>query len=982
MKFNCLTDIFPAYSSFSIPLILFLCLPVHARQTYSFSPYDYTNIRYLEASLFKKNSAETIVTGQGSIDYRISVESEDAGWYELWAYAADWPTKIFLDNKLLAHTALLNDTWKKNGQLSKVFNIYLETGHHILRFQRLYFPGLPYIHHIQLQPSKNISGQVRATPEQDRLVFRLNELFSLNLNAQKSSRPEKISITIRDTITSEITSTIKHTVPSGSGIQKETIPIPTNKEGVFDLEITNPFAGYVDRTLQYVVIDTEHQAVRNKYEIEKELIATIDPSITPPDYFSKHFDIQKDYYESGANGVYDKLNKPDFFAYKLNLPDNSSFYLAEIDYPDDQRRLFSISLVDEAVNPYALDSGVITGGHLPLSNKIQTSQLYFYARSIDPRLLFLNWHSGQKIAVSKIRIFKLSSSLPPLIRSKSGRQFGMFLEEPLRFTTYFGARPHIKDWTEIKKSAERWAEWSRFIGCNLWMPSIANYQTMMWPSQFLPGYMPAEEANQGLLGPDSPKDPFSKDLMLLLLLIAEKNDISFIGELNIQLQGFIKEALDKRFGGNGDISLNSNKTPWLIVSDTGEVGGVSAFKPYHNPLHPEVQKWVKDIFFELANRYKTSSAFQGLAIRLMGWAFPSWQAFPSIHWGYGDYTIGLFEKDTGISVPVLGKGPSRFKLRSDWLTNNHYQDWVDWRCKKIFSFHVELSKILKNARPDLRLYINSFGPDFSLSDWGKYGGWKQRALKIRELGWVNVIKESGIDPSLYKNSENITLNNTYTFEPGSKAKGSTAAEQEKVEYQETKDPTPIRATAMTKTYGEKGTVNFFHHYMEHDFSVKNIGYSNIIRNKSEDLRIVGLIEPPDKLVLNRYLDAMAEGNIVFMTDGGLGYILGQPDQLRPFLKEYHSLPDIWMNKLPDTTDNIAIWYGNSEQNITYFYIVNPSDKSFNIQVSFNKNTISKSANTDRIVDMNNLSLPPYSLQVFYNTIPLCVPIKYTSHSIY
>ena len=650
-----------------------------------------------------------------------------------------------------------------------------------------------------------------------------------------------------------------------------------------------------------------------------------------------------------------------------------------MDYPDDKKRNFTISLVDEAVNPYALDSGIITGGKLPLSNKIQTTQLYFYARTNNPRLLFLNWHSNQKIAISQIRVYKISSKLPALLTQKSERQFGSYFEEPLRFTTYFGALPKSSEWGEIKKTADRWAEWSQFIGTNVWVQSIANYQSMMWPSLVLPGYIPSEEDNFGLIGSSSLKDPMQKDLIRLLLLTAEKNNISFIGELAMPMSGFIKQALDIRFGGNGDISRNSTETPWLTVSDRGTIGSDSGFDPYFNPIHPKVQQWVTDLITELANRYKDSSAFSGLAIRLMSWSFSSWQAFPSIHWGYEDYTINLFVKETGIQIPA-STGTDRFKQRYEWLTKNHYNEWVNWRCNKIKNFYVKLSNILQTARPDLKLYIDAFGPDYSTADWGQNGGWSQRAVKINTLGWSYVIKEAGIDPAMFKSLPNIVLNNSFTYQPGVKATGNTAIQQENVEWQEVNDPAAVLATTKSNGDGEENAVQFINNYMEYGFPVKNIGYSKLLRNSSDKLYIAGTLYPSDKLIVSRYINAMADGNITFMSDGGLGYILGQPTQMQPFLKEYLSLPKIGMKKLIGTGNPVALWYGKKSTE-NYYYLVNRSDKTVNIKITFTNGSSSIQLTSNAAIDTNNISLAPYSLMALKNTITNSIPLKIDTISI-
>ena len=168
--------------------------------------------------------------------------------------------------------------------------------------------------------------------------------------------------------------------------------------------------------------------------------------------------------------------------------------------------------------------------------------------------------------------------------------------------------------------------------------------------------------------------------------------------------------------------------------------------------------------------------------------------------------------------------------------------------------------------------------------------------------------------------------------------------------------------------------------MEYDFPVKNIGYDKLLRNNSKTIRIAGLLEPSGKLVLSRFLNAMAEGNITFMTDGGLGYILGQPAHLQPFLKEYYSLPKIGMQKLAGTGNQVALWYGNKTGEI-YFYLVNRTDKTVTIKITFSTDTESVKLTSSHTTDTSNLSLPPYCLMAFKNSVANSIPVKVDTLSI-
>lgn len=52
----------------------------------------------------------------------------------------------------------------------------------------------------------------------------------------------------------------------------------------------------------------------------------------------------------------------------------------------------------------------------------------------------------------------------------------------------------------------------------------------------------------------------------------------------------------------------------------------------------------------LAGRYKDSPAFRGVCLRLMSWVDPGLNNFRSLDWGCDDYTVGLFEKETGLAA--------------------------------------------------------------------------------------------------------------------------------------------------------------------------------------------------------------------------------------------------------------------------------------------------------------------------------------------
>jgi len=918
------------------------------------------------------------IKGIGYIEYKITITELHSGWYELFVNSASWPTDFFIDDQLIGHFSFSKQRWL-DGPKYKALNLYLMPGTHVMRFERLYHPGLPHIRSVKLRPSIDFSGKVSLTATSDKMVFRAGEPLTMHLMAEKQSIVNEINFDIKDAFTGELVTSFSHNISNGVGLYENNLSIPTNVEGVFNVDVNHAGVGQLARSFQYVVIDTKSKE-SSSATLSKQLVDRIDATQTLPDYTSSsnrvvtNRNIVGSYLESKKRGIYGNRNKPDFFSYKLNLPE-LGFYLIEVDYPDDAARAYTISLVESVANPHALDTGVVTGGNYAISNEIQTSRIYFHAREKQPRLLFLNWHSGKRIAIKEIRIYRVDENSQVLMRemSQSQRKFGVFYEEPMRFTAYFGANRTGSQWTEIYKTTKRWATWSNLIGQNLWLQSIANYQHVMWPTNLLSGYAPADENSFALLGPVSPFDMQKKDIVRLLLLMAEKYNISFVGELAIPASGYLKTAMDRRFSKAASDRVDGEKKPWLIVSADGKIGGKSPYQPYFNPIHTDVQKWIEDVVVEIVMRYKDSPNFDGLAVRLMSWSFASWQGFPSIHWGYGDYTINKFERDTGIKIPHNVKAPGRFKKRYKWLTKNHYKTWVDWRVTQVTEFYKKLYSRLQSARPDLKLYINTFGPDFSQSDWGKKGGWPARYRKLQKLGWHNLLRESGLDPLRFKDSSGIIFSNSFQYPAGIRSKrnirGKAADKLGALQWQEAHNPKAIHLSAKLKDNGSVAAVRFGNAYMEYDFPVKWIGYDKIHWRKAKKIRIVGAINPPGRMALKKYAWALAEGNINFMTDGGLGYVLGDPSVLQSFMREYHSLPDIGMTKLGDSKnkDNV-LWFG--EKNFQgYIYIVNTSGKPSISLVQFDKSAELTRITTGKMLstDENNVArilLQPFELIAF------------------
>jgi sugar lactone lactonase YvrE len=920
--------------------------------------------RYLSQAQQVAIKPRNLLTGPGEAEYGFRVPRN--GWYELWVESCTWSTDLVLDGRLLTHTTFTSGEWKPDHRAEKVLNLFLAMGEHRLRFVRPWPPGLPYLHRFFLEPARDATGMVRLAPIQDCMVFRRGERFTLQLQAGRQAAAYDIHLTLADPETDRTARQWTVPVPAGEGLLSTTIDVATDRAGVFDLHVRDAAGRPMDRTVQFVVIDTRPAPAADlPAKLNKRLVQEIDCARQEPDYSTSPTRVIRAalgaYRESGTRGRFGQQLQADSFAYTLKLPSIQEPYLAEIDYPDDDQRTFSIALIERAANPYAPTQGVASGGVFSLSGQMQPHVLFFYPREEQPRLLFQNWYPGQRAAAARIHVYRITGDVPCLRPQAGGRAIGMWQEEPMRVTGNYGAAPTGNAWPNVLRPVERMAQLSGYVGFNLYEPTIAVYQTRLWPSRQLPTFA----VDPSILGPGSLKDPLEKDLLRLVLLTAERHRMSVVGQLFITPQTGLSQYLEQRFGGDGDAEhLAAGNKPWLLVHRSG--------KPPHgwfNPLYPPVEDWVADVVQELADRYKDSPAFKGLAIRILAWQFYSWQALPSIHYGYEDYTIEQFQRETGVKVPVARDAADRFQQRYRWLMANAYQRWVDWRCDKIFRYHCRLARILTAARPDLKLYLDCFGPnfaeDYSNSDW-------------EERGWLGLIRETGLDPARYRGEPSIVLSDARSYPPAIRAvrEGPLGAARQRAEFF---DPQPVREAAKPQDAGSVSAVRMDAQSMEGEMiEYARLGMPRGLLQNKKTIHGAGILNGAGRHALLRYANAMADGNITWITDGSHGQPLGQPQFTREFFAEYRALPEIGMARLEGSGDPVAVWYGGS--GARYFYLVNRTGWPIDVELHFSAPPqLTRLATGERMATEPASSarwkLKSYELLAFENAVPQSRPLR-------
>lgn len=951
-------------------MMLALCLggvaaPAHAAgpQVIEIQPKDFIASYLLEeegqvaANIRQKNA----FTEWAFAEVGYAFEVPAAGWWEFWLQGNNTPFDLIIDGRTLIHAPIASGVWAPDQHLQKMLNVWLTAGRHTLRLSKPEPYGIPGVSKMQFRQARDLAGMVRAELVGDRTVIRKGEGLALTLVAGQGAEPRTVRVATSAEGSKEEIWSQEVKIPAGAGNVKVPVHLPDDKEGSFDVTFTDPAGRAVDRTIQYLVVDVTHAPPAGR-EPERELVQEIDCGAQAPDYASAATRVipwqAGDYRESGARGRQGYNMNADWFAYTLKLPTVQDLYLAEIDYPDDDERVTLIALLERAQNPYSLALGYASGGIYSLSHQMQTQLLYFYPREQDPRLFFQNWKTGMKSAAARIRVYKLAAAPAGPARGLTGRTFGGYQEENIRFTTHYGSTPDGNGWNNYFKSINRFGRHYQSMGGNFWQPTIGNYQEFLWPSKTTKGYAAPDIGGYALAGPQSLNDPIAKDIVRLQLLVCEKYGMGMIGELHIPPNRVFKRHMDKVFGGTATIADNGPHKPWLAVSRTGALCQDSLNKPYWNVFYPGVQDWTASVIAESANRYKDSPAFKGLCVRLMSWVFGGWQTVASIDWGYEDYTIGLFEKDTGIKVAVAGEGPDRFAKRYAWLMANAYDPWVNWRCAKIYAYHSRLAQILTRARPDLKLYLSTYGPIYD-RDYNQVLDWKDQ-------GWNQLIKEAGIDTALYNNNPAIIVQSMVSY-PSSSSRAKTPLEAA-VTRDQNLDPGQFHATAhAAKGGGTYSVIHFDADSFEGDFcETKAVGFSEMKGNNKRPCGN-GVINPAGVHCMERFAEAMAAGNVISISDGSHGYDQQQPQYLKPFIAEYRSLPVMGMTPVEVNADPVAAWQGVAQDRM-YFYVVNRLDQPVEIALRFDGPAMPVRLATREPAGISNgslgMTLAPYELRAY------------------
>lgn len=856
----------------------------------------------------------------GWFDYRLIVDR--AGWYRLLVKASPHlsGSEFIFNPNIPARSVRLDNGRSIGNDQFEAGWVWLSLGPHILRAQNLSWTGFPQIKQVQLEAATDRTSAFRILPP-EMTVFSKGTCAPLTFEAGGNATPFAI-----DVLFSLHGSSLGHqrvtVVPSPAPI-RQSISVPCSTAGDIVADLRANSGSDVHARLGYSVFDTtptEPTFHRGRLALE------IDAASHPPDFQSGENSVVSspagNYRSSGSHGTtpfvrrgapFNLPPRPDWFAYRVEGLIPNRPYILDVQYPDDEPRVFVTAFRDSHGRGYPISVGTETGVVWPLSNRMVHRTAVIWPSSSDARVILLNIHDGMKAAISHIRLYEADLvKTEPIAPQTRGRDVTFWYEEGDNFRDIVG-EGHEPD--AVFTPVDRFLAQARSSGASVVSPTVVVYNFAMYPSHFNITF-----SNQGA------------DLTAAFMLGAERYGLKIVPQVYPRADELLwpprdRRSLDKR------LLLSADGQQHLLQS-TGEM----VRPPFYNPINADVRNWYVGMIGELADRYKSYPAFSGIDLRVSDWQNPALNNLVSLDWGYDAETVTRFFDETKLVPPAYldlsTDAPRAARLRHDYLVTQRRAAWITWRCENIRDLYRDIVARIHSARPDLRLSVSVFA----------------------DRAWTpEMMRELGIDLNLLRALDGVTIIDARLGHGAREA----APAWRRAQYSDFLSLEQLNALAGRDGY--RPDVIAPMEYIEITARVAHASAVGLAPSAKEP-RISAASEPPGRLALVRYATILGLTDAFMLGDGGNGYVFGGAAQAE-FFREFRSLPRLPFERLRGVPDTIVL-----RQREGLFYVVNMIDLPISIRIhlvaSLSARRTVSGEKIDATGDVLNLELAPYQMMAF------------------
>jgi len=607
--------------------------------------------------------------------------------------------------------------------------------------------------------------------------------------------------------------------------------------------------------------------------------------------------------------------------------------LIEIDWPDDKPRL-AAHYIYRPSQGYCdrdrLQQGVQSGVEYPLTGKTVTTRYLFWPGFSEYLFEFRNLAAGRPAAVSALRVYEIEGGELPALAIETpkglpGRSFGHLDEDQ---TFYMNLNRDYYDHVLRGKGTHpnfdvhvfgEMGKYFAYTGMNSFLYNLLRYYYVfyMTDTNTPPGF-PPEKAG-GL------------DYMLDTLA---ENGISFLCGINISS---IPEVAHSPV-----TAPDAEKRGWLMGDRTGNAdGGMFGSRSPNYPTNPEVAKFYLAHIRKLAELLGKHGNVTGFAL----WTVP-WK---NLAWGYDDYNINLFSRETGIAVPK--------EKRYEFLTGPKRREWLRWRADKTTALVKAIADTVRAVNPKWELLV--FPQDLdAFRDPATQGlpGGVDAARDRKKYYYENF----GIDVDALERLDHVF------FSPH-----VMPSRQPQVLYQSNRlepvNELTYDAKADRELFRGEGRsrrlAGIYHDYFE-SIGVKNPSPTLLPEKYSCFFQDTD-VKPWGRYFLKELTSQVAASdaqNIVFGAQP-LG-ALGREAETREFARAYRALPALPFRDVPGAEDPVAVRYLETE-NGTYFYLASLLWAPCRVTVDFADGAAEfRDLGTGKPIDSDTIELDAYQLRSF------------------
>ncbi len=420
------------------------------------------------------------------------------------------------------------------------------------------------------------------------------------------------------------------------------------------------------------------------------------------------------YRETGAGGS-------DHFDYRLQDPGSSTPtltrgkpYLVEVIVPDNRERAVYSAIIEARPIDYfnngfaagwpAATGAARLGGRYPNTGGWRKLRYIYYPSSAAAAVMVINTMGSARAAAREINIYSVKGGLPALEMPLSERGIGphdervtlnavsFASESPLENAPTIALNAHRNGWYHWYRIYERKINLLRFQGFNMSIEGLYQYYEPSFPQK---------------RGPWVSNDAI--DLPFLAIKMNARNGIKTYLDIEYSFDPAMKVD---------SIEMPSDRRMWNgepTIQAVDRQGRQLARGIWGNAnfLHPTSKKYFNGLVKEIYNRYQAAGPVEGMHIATFGWLTPgfapggygAYTDVASQETGYDDYTLTLFEKETGIKLGLGITDPKRFQKRYDLLNGPHRARWRQWRFEKVRQTYSGVSDSIRASARKWKLLV-------------------------------------------------------------------------------------------------------------------------------------------------------------------------------------------------------------------------------------------------------------------------------------